>query len=104
MGLPLFVSVIAVSIERRICIDDSIDTGAAVHLLYVANTNEPSLVRLGEQVVDVFERGATSECSGARRVRYSNASRSALPARSCTSLPASIAGNGSASWLMLAKS
>lgn len=36
-------------------LDVAADTGATVHALYVANTNEPSLVRLGDQVVDVLE-------------------------------------------------
>ncbi|WP_247004631.1 universal stress protein [Halosolutus gelatinilyticus] len=36
-------------------IDVAAETDVVLHLLYVANTNEPSLVRLGEQVVDVLE-------------------------------------------------
>lgn len=36
-------------------LDIAVDTDSTVHVLYVANTNEPSLVRLGETVVDVLE-------------------------------------------------
>lgn len=36
-------------------LDIAADTDATVHVLYVANTNKPSLARLGNQVVDVLE-------------------------------------------------
>lgn len=36
-------------------LDIAAGTDSTVHALYVANTNEPSLVRLGEEVVDVLE-------------------------------------------------
>ncbi|WP_226479101.1 universal stress protein [Natrinema amylolyticum] len=37
-------------------LDIAADRDATVHLLYVADTNEPSLTRLGTEVVDVLER------------------------------------------------
>ncbi|MFC6718484.1 universal stress protein [Natrialbaceae archaeon GCM10025810] len=42
------------------------DLGATVVLLYVADTNEPSQVRLGVEVVDVLEEEGAEELSRAR--------------------------------------
>jgi nucleotide-binding universal stress UspA family protein len=46
-------------------LDVAADRGATVHLLHVADTKEPSLTRLGTDVVDVLEREGTEIISEA---------------------------------------
>ncbi|WP_408958229.1 universal stress protein [Natrinema sp. 74] len=46
-------------------LDVAADVGATVHLLTVADTNEPSLTRLGGDVVDVLERESNEIVSDA---------------------------------------
>ncbi len=47
-------------------IDIAADTGATVHALYVADTNEPSLVRVGAEVEDVLEEEGQEVIEAAR--------------------------------------
>lgn len=49
-------------------LDVAIERGATVHLLNVADTNEPSLVRIEGSVVDVLEEEGTEVVEDARRV------------------------------------